>query len=89
MSKHRLRPLDLRHGVVELPQGSGGRATAQLIDDLFMRHFRSDALAARHDAATLPNSSRISTSITFAASAWAIANACRKEGIASRRPNFR
>lgn len=54
MSKHRLRPLDLRHGVVELPQGSGGRATAQLIDELFMRHFRCDALAARHDAATLP-----------------------------------
>ena len=54
MSSHRLRPLDLIDGRIELPHGSGGRATAQLVSELFARHFQSDALAAAHDAATLP-----------------------------------
>lgn len=54
MHSHRLRPLDLASGRIELPHGSGGRATAQLIAELFARHFRSAALDAAHDAAVLP-----------------------------------
>lgn len=53
MRNHRLRPLDLKLGRVELPQGSGGRATAQLVAELFARHFRNPALETGHDAAVL------------------------------------
>lgn len=62
MSKHRLKPLDFQNGRVQLSHGSGGRATAQLIDELFALHFRNDALATAHDAAVLPQ----------AAGRWAI-----------------
>ena len=54
MPPHRLRPLDLQHGVVELAHGSGGRATQQLIVELFQRHFGSPQLTVGHDAGILP-----------------------------------
>ena len=46
-----LRPLDLRAGRVELGHGSGGRATAQLIQELFEAHFDNPWLARRNDQA--------------------------------------
>src|SRR5512134_136616 len=46
-----LRPLDLRAGRVELGHGSGGRAMAQLIEELFEAHFDNPWLAQRNDQA--------------------------------------
>jgi hydrogenase expression/formation protein HypE len=57
MSKTResyVRPLDLKHGRVELAHGSGGRAMAQLIEELFARHFDNAYLRQGDDGAVLP-----------------------------------
>lgn len=63
MVRHPLRPLDLKNGRVELAHGSGGRASHQLVDELFTRHFHSPQLAACHDAGILPHvSGRIAVS---------------------------
>lgn len=43
------RSLDLRNGRVDLSHGSGGRAMAQLIDELFVAAFDNPALARRDD----------------------------------------
>lgn len=48
------RPLDLKNGRVDMSHGSGGRAMAQLIDELFARHFANDILAEQGDGAVLP-----------------------------------
>ncbi len=45
--------LDLEHGQVELSHGSGGRAMAQLIEDLFAAAFRNPWLDQRNDQACL------------------------------------
>ena len=34
-----IRPVDFKRGRVELTHGGGGRAMAQLIDELFLRAF--------------------------------------------------
>ena len=52
--KNHLRPLDLRHGQVDLAHGSGGRAMAQLIDELFARQLGNDYLGQGDDGAVLP-----------------------------------
>jgi len=49
--------LDLRHGRVEMNHGSGGRAMAQLIDELFARNFANEYLAQGDDGAVLPAAS--------------------------------
>lgn len=49
-----LRPLDLRHGQVDLSHGAGGRAMQQLIDELFARHLGNDYLGQGNDGAVLP-----------------------------------
>ena len=49
-----VRPLDLKHGHVDMSHGSGGRAMAQLIEELFARHLGNDYLAQGDDGATLP-----------------------------------
>ena len=57
MSKTRenyVRPLDLKRGRVELAHGSGGRAMAQLIEELFMRHLDNGFLRQGNDGAVLP-----------------------------------
>lgn len=57
MSKLReayIRPLDLKHGRVDLSHGSGGRAMAQLIGELFARHLGNEYLAQGDDGARLP-----------------------------------
>jgi hydrogenase expression/formation protein HypE len=57
MSKVRenyVRPLDIRHGRVDMTHGSGGRAMAQLIEELFGRHFDNEWLRQGNDGASLP-----------------------------------
>lgn len=49
-----LRPLDLKHGRIDLTHGAGGRATAQLIAELFARHLGNDYLGQGNDGAVLP-----------------------------------
>ncbi|MBZ4193962.1 MAG: hydrogenase expression/formation protein HypE [Candidatus Contendobacter sp.] len=46
--------LDLKHGCIELTHGGGGRAMAQLIEDLFLAAFDNDWLRAQDDCARLP-----------------------------------
>lgn len=43
--------LNLRHGRVEMTHGSGGRAMAQLIEELFMRHLDNELLRQANDQA--------------------------------------
>ena len=45
------RRLDLKRGRVELSHGGGGRAMAQLIEELFVPHFDNPLLAQRNDQA--------------------------------------
>ena len=45
------RPLDLKSGRVDLTHGGGGRAMAQLVDELFVAAFDNDALRQRNDQA--------------------------------------
>jgi hydrogenase expression/formation protein HypE len=45
------RPLDVKHGHVDLSHGSGGRAMAQLIDELFLRAFDNEWLRQKNDQA--------------------------------------
>lgn len=48
------RPLDLKQGRVDLAHGSGGRAMAQLITELFVRHLSNEWLDQGNDGAVLP-----------------------------------
>ncbi|HYN38838.1 MAG TPA: hydrogenase expression/formation protein HypE [Rhodospirillales bacterium] len=48
------RPLDLRAGRIDLGHGSGGRAMAQLIEELFETHFDNPMLSQRNDQACFP-----------------------------------
>jgi hydrogenase expression/formation protein HypE len=47
------RPLDFRQGRVEMSHGSGGRAMAQLITELFAAQFDNPYLAQGNDGAVL------------------------------------
>lgn len=47
-------PLDLKNGRVDMTHGSGGRAMAQLIDELFIKHFDNELLRQANDQATFP-----------------------------------
>ncbi|HUP06194.1 MAG TPA: hydrogenase expression/formation protein HypE [Caldimonas sp.] len=49
-----VRPLDVRHGRVDLSHGAGGRAMAQLVEQLFAAAFDNEWLAQRNDQALLP-----------------------------------
>jgi hydrogenase expression/formation protein HypE len=49
-----VRPLDIKHGQVDMAHGSGGRAMAQLIDELFARHLGNEWLGQGDDGAVLP-----------------------------------
>jgi hydrogenase expression/formation protein HypE len=46
-----VRPLDLKHGRVDLSHGSGGRAMAQLVEQLFLEAFDNEWLRQRNDQA--------------------------------------
>ena len=42
--------LDLKNGVIEIVHGSGGRASSQLIEELFIPHFDNELLRQGNDA---------------------------------------
>ena len=46
-----IRPVDFKHGRVDMTHGSGGRAMAQLIEELFLAAFDNDWLRAANDNA--------------------------------------
>ncbi len=52
--KSYLRPMDFKHGHIDMTHGAGGRASAQLIDELFARAFDNEYLRQGHDGALLP-----------------------------------
>ncbi len=49
-----VRPLDIKHGRIDLSHGSGGRAMAQLIEELFSAAFDNEYLRQGNDGALLP-----------------------------------
>ncbi len=53
MNAHRRFPtrLNLRRGRVDMTHGAGGRAMAQLIEEVFVRHFDNEMLRAMNDQA--------------------------------------
>ena len=46
-----VRPIDFKHGRVDMTHGSGGRAMAQLIDELFVEAFDNEWLRQGNDGA--------------------------------------
>ena len=54
VKKDYIRPLDLRHGRIDMNHGAGGRVGAQLVDQLFARTFDNDYLRQGNDGALLP-----------------------------------
>jgi hydrogenase expression/formation protein HypE len=54
IKKNYARPLDFKHGRIDMTHGAGGRASAQLIDELFVPAFDNDYLRQGHDGAVLP-----------------------------------
>ena len=46
-----VRPVDFKHGRVDMTHGSGGRAMAQLIEELFLRAFDNEWLRQMNDQA--------------------------------------
>jgi hydrogenase expression/formation protein HypE len=51
MKRDYLRPLDLKHGRIDMNHGAGGRASLQLVEELFARAFDNEALRQGNDAA--------------------------------------
>lgn len=51
-----VRPLDIRNGRVDMNHGAGGRASAQLIEEIFLKAFDNEFLRQGNDGATLPAS---------------------------------
>jgi hydrogenase expression/formation protein HypE len=49
-----VRPLDLKHGRVDMTHGGGGRAMKQLIEQLFAAAFDNEYLAQGNDMARVP-----------------------------------
>ena len=54
VKKGYVRPLDLKQGRVDMGHGAGGRAMAQLIDEVFARAFANEWLGQGNDGAVLP-----------------------------------
>ncbi|HXK56770.1 MAG TPA: hydrogenase expression/formation protein HypE, partial [Gammaproteobacteria bacterium] len=51
MSKRFPLRLNIRQGAVDMTHGSGGRAMAQLIEELFVKHLDNDLLRQANDQA--------------------------------------
>jgi hydrogenase expression/formation protein HypE len=64
------RPLDLKNGRVDMSHGAGGRAMAQLIQELFVGQFDNAILNREHDAAMfeLPPGRIVMSTDTFVVS---------------------
>ena len=54
MKNRHVSPLDIKHGYVDMTHGSGGRAMAQLIEDMFVKYFDNDLLRQGNDQAEFP-----------------------------------
>ncbi|MDE2604340.1 MAG: hydrogenase expression/formation protein HypE [Burkholderiales bacterium] len=54
VKKAYVRPLDFRHGRIDMNHGAGGRAAAQLISELFAAAFDNEFLRQGDDGASLP-----------------------------------
>jgi hydrogenase expression/formation protein HypE len=54
IKKGYIRPVDFKHGRVDMTHGSGGRAMAQLIEELFLAAFDNEWLRQGNDGARLP-----------------------------------
>ena len=52
--KDYIRPIDFKRGLVDMSHGSGGRAMAQLIDELFLAAFDNEWLREMNDQARVP-----------------------------------
>ncbi len=52
--KDYIRPLDIRHGRIDMNHGAGGRASAQLIEELFVPAFDNEWLRQGNDGASMP-----------------------------------
>lgn len=50
-----VRPLDIKQGQVDMAHGAGGRAMAQLIEELFAKYLGNEYLAQGDDGALLPH----------------------------------
>lgn len=51
VKKGYIRPLDVKHGRIDMSHGGGGRAMAQLIDELFLEAFDNEWLRQMNDQA--------------------------------------
>jgi hydrogenase expression/formation protein HypE len=51
VKKDYVRPIDFKRGCVDMSHGSGGKAMAQLIDELFLRGFDNQWLREMNDQA--------------------------------------
>jgi hydrogenase expression/formation protein HypE len=54
VKKDYVRPLDLRGGRIDMNHGAGGRASMQLIEEVFARAFDNEYLRQGNDGASLP-----------------------------------
>lgn len=54
VKKNYVRPLDVRHGRIDMNHGAGGRAAAQLIEEIFLAAFDNEYLRQGNDGASLP-----------------------------------
>ncbi|WP_213764886.1 hydrogenase expression/formation protein HypE [Caballeronia sp. dw_19] len=52
--RHYTRPLDMKHGRIDMNHGAGGRLSAQLIEEIFARAFDNEFLRQGNDGALLP-----------------------------------
>jgi hydrogenase expression/formation protein HypE len=52
--KNYVRPVDFKHGHIDMNHGAGGRASAQLIEELFAQAFDNEYLRQGNDGALLP-----------------------------------
>ena len=50
VKRNHVRPLDLKSGRIDMNHGAGGRASAQLVEELFARAFDNPALRQGNDA---------------------------------------
>jgi hydrogenase expression/formation protein HypE len=54
VKKDYVRPLDIKHGRIDMNHGAGGRASMQLIEEVFARAFDNEFLRQGNDGASLP-----------------------------------
>ncbi|HSW25925.1 MAG TPA: AIR synthase related protein, partial [Burkholderiaceae bacterium] len=53
VKKNYIRPLDIKHGRIDMSHGAGGKAAAQLIEELFLAAFDNEFLRQGDDGAVL------------------------------------